>query len=230
MKIPNPIKMLRREKPQVDVEAIRHTMAHILAASVLELFPGSENSIGPAIENCFYQDFEIVGNLSDRDLGRIEDRMREKVKNWTGFEKREVSAEEANKLFPNNKYKRELANDFAKEGKDLTLHNSLNGKGEMVFLDLCKGGHVENPSKDINPDAFRLTHVAGAYWRGDEKNKMLTRVYGLAFNSREELDAHIKMLEEARKRDHKVLGPQLDLFVFSDLVGAGLPLWTPDRK
>ncbi|HEY4504909.1 MAG TPA: threonine--tRNA ligase [Candidatus Paceibacterota bacterium] len=226
MKIPNPIKLLRRNKPQIDIEAVRHTMAHILATSVLELFPGSENSIGPAIDNGFYQDFEIVGNLSDKDLGRIEGRMREKIKEWVGFEKREIVVDEVIKLFPHNKYKRELASDFAKEGKDLTLHNSLNAKGEVVFLDLCKGGHVENPSKDINPDAFRLTHVAGAYWRGDEKNKMLTRIYGLAFNTREELDTHIKILEEAKKRDHRKLGSELGLFVFSDTVGKGLPLWT----
>ena len=237
MKIPNPIKIFRRvrgEKPKQNKQKspeellqIRHTLAHLLAASVLELFPGSENSIGPAIDNGFYQDFEMVGNLSDKDLARIESRMREKISEWVGFEKREVKVDEVIKLFPHNKYKRELANDFAKEGKGLTLHNSLNSKNEMVFLDLCKGGHVENPSKDIDPDAFRLTHIAGAYWRGDEKNKMLTRIYGLAFATRPELDAHLKMLEEAKKRDHKILGAQLDLFVFSELVGGGLPLWTP---
>jgi threonyl-tRNA synthetase len=229
MKIPNPMTLLRGEKSnsQVDIEAVRHTLAHLLASSVLELYPGSENSIGPSVEYGFYQDFEIAGNLSTKDLPQIEERMREKIKEWHSFEKREVSLEEAHALFPRNKYKRELAADFAKEGRQLTLHNSLDEKGKVVFLDLCKGGHVENPSEDINPESFHLTHIAGAYWRGSDKNKMLTRIYGLAFGTKGELEAHMKMLEEAKKRDHRILGPQLDLFVFSDLVGSGLPLWTP---
>jgi len=230
--IPNPLNLLKKDKTaktaksQANLEATRHTLAHLLAASVLELFPGSENSIGPAIENGFYQDFEIQGDLSDKDLPKIESLMRKKIAEWTGFEKRDVNLDEVIKLFPNNKYKCELASDFTKEGKELTLHNSINEKGEMLFLDLCRGGHVENPSKDIDPEAFKLSHIAGAYWRGDEKNKMLTRIYGLAFASKAELEAYEKMQEEAKKRDHRKLGKELGLFVFSDVVGKGLPLWT----
>src|SRR3989338_2611200 len=189
--IPNPLNLLKKDKTaktaksQANLEATRHTLAHLLAASVLELFPGSENSIGPAIENGFYQDFEIQGDLSDKDLPKIESLMRKKIAEWTGFE-----------------------------------------KGEMLFLDLCRGGHVENPSKDIDPEAFKLSHIAGAYWRGDEKNKMLTRIYGLAFASKAELEAYEKMQERSEERDHKKIGRELGLFVFSDVVGKGLPLWT----
>lgn len=205
-----------------NLQKIRHTLAHLTAAAVRELWPGSKNAIGPAIENGFYQDFEIAGHiLTEKDLPKIEKQIKKLLPKWTHFEKKEVSKEDALKEFAWNEYKSELINEFAEEGKKLTFHNSPG------FIDLCKGGHVENPSKEINPDAFKLTKVAGAYWRGDEKNKMLTRIYGLAFETKEELDIYVKMLEEAEKRDHKKLGPALDLFVFSDLIGPGLPLWTP---
>ncbi len=209
---------------------IRHTLAHLLASSVLELFPGSENAIGPAIENGFYQDFEIKGEISDKDLPRIEKKMREKIKEWDRFEARETSLEEVNKIFTeiqDNKYKRVLAEEFIGEGKTITLQNSQNKNGKIVFWDLCKGGHVESPVKEIKPDAFKLDRLAGAYWRGDEKNKMLTRIYGLAFETKEELEAYEKMREEALKRDHRKLGKELDLFTFSEYVGSGLPLYTP---
>ncbi len=203
------------------IEQKRHTLAHLLAASVRELFPGSENSIGPAIDNGFYQDFEIVGKVSDEDLPKIETKMRELLKQWQAFEKKEVTKEEALAEFAWNKYKSELIEDFAKEGKQLTFY-TCGG-----FVDLCRGGHSENPSKEIAPDSFKLERVAGAYWKGDEKNKMLTRIYGLAFDTKEELDSYLNQQEEARKRDHKKLGREMGLFVFSELVGPGLPLWTP---
>ncbi len=204
------------------LQQIRHTLAHLTAAAVRELWPGSKNAIGPAIENGFYQDFEIAGHiLTEKDLPKIEKQIKKLLPKWTHFEKKEVSKEDALKEFAWNEYKSELINEFAEEGKKLTFHNSPG------FIDLCKGGHVENPSKEIKPDAFKLTKVAGAYWRGDEKNKMLTRIYGLAFETKEELESYLKMLEEAEKRDHKKLGVALDLFVFSELVGPGLPLWTP---
>lgn len=206
---------------QEQLQKIRHTMAHLTAAAVRELWPGSQNAIGPAIDNGFYQDFEIAGTVTDQDLKKIEKQIRKLIPKWTHFEKKEVTKEEALKEFEWNKYKTELIEEFAEEGKKLTFHNSPG------FIDLCKGGHVESPAKEISPDAFKLTKVAGAYWRGDEKNKMLTRIYGVAFETKEELDTYLNMLKEAEKRDHKKLGPALDLFVFSDLVGAGLPLWTP---
>ncbi len=210
-----------KQKEHIDPEHIRHTLAHLTAAAVRELYPGAQNAIGPAIENGFYQDFDIPTPISDADLPAIEAKIRELLKKWTSSEEREVSADEARKEFAWNPYKTELIEDFVKEGKTLTF-SVLGG-----FVDLCKGGHVKDPSKEIAPDAFKLTRVAGAYWRGDEKNKMLTRIYGVAFATKKELDAHLAMLEEAAKRDHRILGKRLDLFTFSDLVGSGLPLFTP---
>src|SRR3989344_9507644 len=206
---------------QERLDLIRHTMAHLTAAAVRELWPGSQNAIGPAIENGFYQDFEIEGTITEKDLPKIEKKIRQLIPKWTHFEKKEVSKQEALKEFAWNKYKTELVEEFAQEGKKLTFHNSPG------FIDLCKGGHVENPSKQIKPDAFKLTHIAGAYWRGDEKNKMLTRIYGVAFETKDELEKHLNMLEEAKKRDHRKLGESLDLFVISPIVGKGLPLFTP---
>ena len=206
---------------QERLNKIRHTMAHLTAAAVRELWPGSQNSIGPAIEDGFYQDFEIAGTITDKDLPKIEKKIRQLIPRWTHFEKKEVTKEEALKEFAWNKYKTELIHEFAEEGKKLTFHNSPG------FVDLCKGGHVEHPSKEIRQDAFKLTKIAGAYWRGDEKNKMLTRVYGVAFETKEELDAHLKMLEEAEKRDHRKIGQQMGLFTISEQVGKGLPLFTP---
>ncbi|MBI3231743.1 MAG: threonine--tRNA ligase [Candidatus Doudnabacteria bacterium] len=202
------------------LQNIRHTLAHLTAAAVRQLWPGSQNAIGPAIENGFYQDFEIAGSLTDKDLPRIEARIRKLIPTWTRFEKKEVTKEEALKEFAWNKYKTELIEEFAQEGKKLTFHNSPG------FVDLCKGGHVESPSKEIKPDAFKLTHIAGAYWRGNEKNKMLTRIYGVAFESKQELDNHLAMLAEAEKRDHKILGPKLDLFMFHP-TSPGMPYWLP---
>lgn len=192
----------------------RHTLAHLTAASVRALWPGSQNAIGPAIENGFYYDFDNL-KITDQDLPKIEKKMREILPSWKEFIKSDINDEEAKKLFADNPYKLELIDEYAKDG--LTTYTSGN------FTDLCRGGH----SLDIDPSAFKLTHVAGAYWRGSEKNQMLTRIYGLYFDTKKELDDYLTMLEEAKRRDHKVLGPKLDLFVFSDLVGAGLPLFTP---
>ncbi|MEK7121121.1 MAG: threonine--tRNA ligase, partial [Patescibacteria group bacterium] len=146
--------------------------------------------------------------------------MRGILKTWKTFEGREVTASEAKEFFHDNPYKKEIIDELADKGEKITLYTSGN------FTDLCRGGHVEN-AKDINSKAFKLSHVAGAYWRGDEKNPQLTRIYGLAFATKDELQKHLTMLEEAKKRDHKKLGVELDLFTFSDLVGSGLPLWTP---
>ena len=204
-----------------DVEHIRHTLAHLTVAAVRELWPGSQNAIGPAIDNGFYQDFEIAGTITDADLPKIEAKMRELLPQWTGFEKKEVSKEEALKEFAWNTYKSELIEEFAGQGKKITFHNA------PKLVDLCKGGHVDNPAKEIAPDSFKLDRIAGAYWRGDEKNKMLTRIYGLAFNTKAELDAYIAQREEAKKRDHRKIAREQDLLVFSDLVGSGMPMYTP---
>ncbi len=203
------------------LDNIRHTLAHILAAAVGEIykFDKVKLTLGPAIDNGFYYDIDFGGEkVADTDLKKIEDRMRKILPKWNEWEYKEMSKDEALRFFGNNEYKKELINEIKEKIMVYTC-------GE--FTDLCRGGHVKNPSKEIAPDSFKLDRVAGAYWRGDEKNKMLTRIYGLAFDTKEELDTYITQREEAKKRDHKKIGKDLDLFTFSDLVGGGLPLWTP---
>lgn len=202
------------------LDHLRHSCAHLLAAAVLVLYPKAKRTIGPAIENGFYYDFDFGDiKVSEADFVRIEAKMRELVKNWKSFDRAEVSKEDALALFADNEYKRELIEEFSGEDQKLTTYTS----GD--YTDLCRGGHCPHPSSDIKH--FTLLSVAGAYWRGSEKNKMLTRIYGTCFPTKKELEAHLVMLEEAKKRDHRKLGVELDLFTFSDLVGKGLPLWTP---
>jgi threonyl-tRNA synthetase len=223
-----------------EIENIRHSLAHLLGAAVLKLYPKAKLAIGPAIENGFYYDFDIDNKISDTDLVLIEKEMREIIKDWEIFHPIEVSADEAKKIFKTNPYKLEIINELEKNKEKITIFysgpkNKIPNKEYLItgnqlpvnsFIDLCRGGHVKNIT-DINPDAFKLSHIAGAYWRGDEKKPQLTRIYGLAFKVKEELETQIKILDEAKKRDHKKLGPELDLFTFSELVGSGLPLFTP---
>lgn len=197
---------------------LRHSAAHLLAAAVMELYPEAKRTIGPSIETGFYYDFDNL-EIGDNDLPKIEKKMHQLVKDWKSFERFEVTLADAKKEFQNNPYKQELMEEFANEGEQLSIYES--GK----FRDLCRGGHVTNPSKELKH--FKLLSVAGAYWRGDEKHKMLTRIYGTAFFSQKELDQYLWQVEEAKKRDHRRLGRELDLFTFSDLVGPGLPLYTP---
>lgn len=204
-----------------NLEHKRHTLAHLLAAAILKLYPDALNTIGPAIDNGFYYDFEFKTPLKEEDLKEIQKTMKKELNKWTEFSHQEVGVDEAKNHFKDNPYKLELIKEIAEKGEKITLYTSGG------FTDLCRGGHLEHPNKEIDTDAFKLSRVAGAYWRGDEKNKMLTRIYGLAFDSREELDAYEKQIEEAEKRDHKKLGKELDLFTFSELIGSGLPLWTP---
>ena len=201
------------------LENLKHTAAHLLAATVVDLYPQAKPTIGPVIENGFYYDFDLPQPISEEDLPKIEKKMEEILKGWNKVAGREVSAQEAKNLFKDNPYKIELIEDLEKENQPISIYTA----GQ--FEDLCRGGHAQNPKEEIK--AFKLLSVAGAYWRGDEKNKMLTRIYGTAFPTQEELDEYLKMLEEAKKRDHRKIGRDLDLFVFSDLVGKGLPLLTP---
>jgi threonyl-tRNA synthetase len=204
------------------LEAKRHTLAHLLAAAVLERYPDAQPTIGPAVDNGFYYDFAFpTAKPGDADLESLTASMRDILKNWTEMTGTEVSEKDAADRFKGNPYKLELIKDITDKGEKITLYTSGG------FTDLCRGGHAENPAKDIAPDSFMLDRIAGAYWRGDEKNAQLTRIYGIAFDTKEALDAYKTQREEAKKRDHKVLGPALDLFTFSDLVGTGLPLWTP---
>jgi threonyl-tRNA synthetase len=202
-----------------NLEAKRHSLSHLLAAAVLEMWPQAKPTLGPPVDNGFYYDFEFPTVVSESDLPKIQNKMEEIIKTWNTFARFELSPQEAKAEFKNNEYKHELINGIATEGAPITIYQS----GQ--FRDLCRGGHVEK-MKDIKADSWKLERIAGAYWRGDENNKMLTRIYGLAFDTKKELDEYLKMIEEAKKRDHRKLGKELDLFVFSELVGKGLPLWT----
>jgi threonyl-tRNA synthetase len=203
-----------------ELNKLRHSTTHVMAQAVQELFPGTKITIGPPIEDGFYYDFAFGETRpTEADLPKIEAKMRSIVQTWSGFTRQEVSADEARKQFADNPYKLELINEFSAGGQTLTLYTS--GK----YTDLCRGGHCEKPSKDLQH--FKLLSLAGAYWRGDSNNTMLTRVYGTCFPSKDELQAYVTQQEEAKKRDHRKLGKELGLFIFSELIGPGLPLWTP---
>jgi len=212
------------------LEHLRHTAAHLLAAAVLELYPEAKLTLGPAIEHGFYYDIDFSAHdgsasggsdsISVEELPAIEKKMKSLVNDWKEFSHREVSAEEARELYKGNEYKIELINDIAEKGETITLYTCGN------FTDLCRGGHVEEPRKELR--AFKLMSVAGAYWRGDEKNPMLTRIYGVAFDTKEELKAHLDMLEEAKKRDHRKIGKEQKLYFIDDMVGKGLVMWLPN--
>ncbi len=199
---------------------LRHSAAHLLAAAVLELYPQAKPTIGPSTKDGFYYDFDF-GNtkISDKDLPKIEAKMRQLVKNWTKFEVQEWSPQKALEYYQNNPYKKELVQEIISRGEKLTFYQS----GQ--FIDLCRGGHIDQPNQKLKH--FKLLSVAGAYWRGQENNPMLTRIYGTAFFTQEELNQYLEKLAQAKERDHKLLGSKLDLFTFSPLVGSGLPLWTP---
>ncbi|HSW88599.1 MAG TPA: threonine--tRNA ligase, partial [Candidatus Saccharimonadales bacterium] len=202
------------------LQHLRHSTAHLLAAAILEIWPNAKRTIGPAIDDGFYYDFDFGDEKpSEKDFEKIEQKMHEIAKTWKTFEKSEITKEEALKLFNDNQYKKELIEEFSQDGKTLTLFKSGN------YVDLCKGGHSEQPDKELK--YFKLLSIAGAYWRGNEKNPMLTRIYGTAFATKQELHDYLTLREEAKKRDHRKLGKELDLFVFSDLVGSGLPMFTP---
>ena len=207
------------------LSAKRHTLAHLLAASVLTFHPDAKNTIGPAVDNGFYYDFEFSSPLSDKDLKDIEKKMRKFLPSWKEFTHKEVTEEESKKHFKNNPYKLELIDEIVSKGEKITLYTC--GSGDTEFTDLCRGGHTENPAKEIDAESFKLSHIAGAYWRGDEKNKMLTRIYGLAFDTKEELEKYLSQKEEAEKRDHRKIGQELDLFHFDESIGKGLPIWLP---
>lgn len=206
-----------------ELSKVRHTLAHLLAQAVKEHYPNVQLTLGPAVDTGFYYDIDFgTEKIGDEDLKKIEKTMVKNLPKWTKFSHREVTKDEALQVFAGNEYKTELINEIAGRGEAITLYECGG------FEDLCRGGHVEEPAKEIAGDSFVLDRVAGAYWRGDEKNKMLTRIYGLAFESKEALDAYIAQQEEAKKRDHRKLGQEMELFAFSDYVGPGLALWLPN--
>lgn len=212
---------------------IRHSAAHIMAQAVMEMFPPGEAriAIGPPIENGFYYDFELPRSLTPDDLAHIEARMREIIAEDNPFVREEVSAEQARAQFADQPYKIELIDGLEKGGFDeygnpLAEKPVISFYRDGPFVDLCRGPHVESTGR-LNPDAIKLLSVAGAYWRGDEHNTMLQRIYGTAWENPDELQAYLDRLEEAKKRDHRKLGKELGLFYFSDDIGPGLPLFTP---
>ena len=209
--------------PMSSLEARRHTLAHLLSAAVIERFPEAKPTIGPATDTGFYYDFDFSGGKApgEADLPPLEEAMRSILSSWKDMRGIEVSEKDARDRFKDNPYKLEIIDDILRRGEKITLY-AAGG-----FTDLCRGGHSENPAQDIADGSFALDRLAGAYWRGDEKNAMLTRIYGLAFDTKEELDAYRAMREEAKKRDHRKLGKELELFALIDEVGPGLPLFYP---
>ncbi len=224
---------------------LRHSLAHVMAQAVTELFPEAKPTIGPPVENGFYYDFYVPNPFTPEDLARIEARMREIVNKHVDFTRREVSEAEARELFKSNPFKLELIDGLAQgladdmgekaDARPAPPDSAGGGRGTQVitvytqdtFTDLCRGPHVEN-TRQINPNAFKLSQSSSAYWRGDERRPMLQRIYGLAFHTPEELQEHLRLQEEARKRDHRKLGAELEIFLFDDEVGPGLPLWLPN--
>jgi threonyl-tRNA synthetase len=199
------------------LEIMRHSAAHVMAEAVLSLFPDAKFGIGPAIENGFYYDFELPRSLTPEDLPVIEAKMNEIIASGDTFSREELTKEEARKLFADQPYKLELIDELEEE--KATVYR------QGAFTDLCRGPHV-NSTKEIPAAGLKLDTIAGAYWRGSEKNPMLQRIYGLLFGSKKELKEYLAQQEEIKKRDHRRIGRDLDLFVFSDLVGKGLPLFT----
>lgn len=220
-----PMPSAKQSKSQdKELENIRHSFAHLLNIALRRLYPGAQPAIGPAIENGFYQDFGNV-EISEKDLPKIEKEIRAIAKQNLLFKKELWSVKKAVTFYQKEKqpFKVAIAKDLVKEQKLAKLGIVKTGN---LLVDLCRGGHIKNTS-ELPLDAFKLTKVAGAYWRGEEKNPMLTRVYGVAFATKKELTEHLKLMEEAEKRDHRKLGRELGLFIFSELVGPGLPLFTP---
>jgi threonyl-tRNA synthetase len=211
---------------------IRHSAAHIMAQAVVEMFPEAKYTIGPPVENGFYYDFDLPRNLTPEDLQQIEKRMRQIVQGKHEFKKTVISAEEAREIFKDQPYKLELIDGLEKGGLD-EYGNPLKEKPEIsiyqhdTFVDLCRGPHVQS-TKEVKQDAFKLMTIAGAYWRGDEHNKMLQRIYGTAWENTQQLKDYLHQLEEAKKRDHRKLGKELEIYIFDDEVGPGLPLWLPN--
>lgn len=213
-----------------ELHALRHSLAHVLAQAVLKLWPTTKITIGPPIEYGCYYDFMFETPISESEFPAIEKEMKKIIHQGQTFRADTLKTDEAKTYWKGRgqQFKVELIEDLEKnEGvKTVTHYVNIGPKGEEAFTDLCRGGHVES-LKEIPVDAFKIMTLAGAYWRGDEKREQLTRIYVAAFPSKAELDQYLKVLEEARKRDHRKLGKELDLFTFSELVGPGLPLWTP---
>lgn len=216
---------------------LRHSLAHILASAVLQLFPDAKLGIGPTIEDGFYYDFLLPRPLTPQDLPKIQKRMKKLISQNLGYERQELNADEAKKLFADQQFKLELIDDLVTKGTtvfdEIEQYDGKQRPSATItayttgrFVDLCRGGHVDS-TKEINADGFMLTKTAGAYWRGDEKNPMLQRIYGVAFETKKELEEYLTLQEEMKKRDHRKLGKELELFEFQD-VSPGAAFWLPN--
>ena len=212
--------MIKLDKNNMTIETLRHSCAHILAAAVQELYPKTKFGIGPAITDGFYYDFDLPSPILEKDLSKIEKKMREIINKNLIFKKKIVSGTEAKKIFKDQPYKLDLIEKLIEQKLKISIYQVGN------FIDLCKGPHIKS-SKEIPVDSFKLTKMAGAYWQGEEKNKMLTRIYGTVWLSKKELEAYLDKIKEAEKRDHRFLGKRLKLFMFDPEIGPGLPLWLP---
>jgi len=199
----------------MDLDALRHSCAHLLASAVKELYPDAKMAIGPSIEDGFYYDFDNL-NITEKDLPKIEAKMQEIGNKKLNFERVLMKRKDAEKFLKDQKYKLELLREIPGEKVQFYKHGN--------YYDLCKGGHVKNTSE---LKAFKLTKIAQAYWKGDSKNKQLTRIYGTAWNTKDELKDYLKRLEEAEKRDHRKIGKELELFFFNE-VSPGAPFWLPN--
>lgn len=218
---------MSKVKDKIDIEAMRHSCAHVLAQAVLEMFPEAKLAIGPPIENGFYYDFDLPRTLIPEDLPLLEKKMKHIVKQNQKFVELEKDPDEAIEFLKKTSqdYKVELAEEFKEQGEKITFYENVRPQDSKgMFVDLCAGPHVDHTGQ-IGP--FKLMKIAGAYWRGDDSKPMLQRIYGACFRTKEELDKHLKQLEEAKKRDHRVIGKQMGLFTFSPIVGAGYPMFLP---
>jgi len=220
--------------PESQLYRIRHSLAHIMAQAVMEIFPNTKIAIGPPVDDGFYYDFDLPRPITAEDLATIEQRMREIIAEGHEFIREEITPEQARELFKDQPYKLELIEDILKRGTDEYGNPLPEGQQPVLsiyrhgdFVDLCRGPHVKH-TREINPKAFKLDSIAGAYWRGDETKPMLTRIYGIAWQTPKELRQYLKWREEAAKRDHRRLGKELGLFYFApDEIGPGIPLFTP---
>jgi threonyl-tRNA synthetase len=204
---------------------IRHSVAHIMAQAVVKLFPGTKTAIGPNIENGFYYDFLLPRPITADDLGAVEEEMKKIIDSRQDFVKVTVSRKDALAFFCEEQFKTEIINELPQDA-EISIYENRDSNGATVWADLCRGPHVAN-TREINSAAFKLQNIAGAYWRGDEKRPMLTRIYGTAWQTPKELKAHLAFLEEVEKRDHRRLGKELDLYSIHEEAGAGLIYWHP---
>jgi threonyl-tRNA synthetase len=204
-----------------NIEYYRHSLAHLLGAAVLEHYPNAKLTLGPAVDDGFYYDVSFETPISADILPELEATMKRILPTWKTVSHREVTKEEALEFYKDNQFKKELIEEITARGEPITLYTM------GTFTDLCRGGHVDDLSQ-VDPASFMLDRVAGAYWRGNEQNPMLTRIYGLAFETAEELEAYKTLRIEAEKRDHRKLGKELSIFAFDEDVGGGLPLWLPN--